>query len=87
MGPTVRFWVREYAEWRVGPERRKVGRIMHLVRHPLSAVLLVLVALFFVFFVLPPLLHLIFDLVVLAAVVWAVMGLMRFHRKTRRRSL
>ena len=46
---------------------------MHLVRHPLSALLVILVVLFFVFFLLAPLLHLIFDLLVIAAIIWAVM--------------
>ena len=64
---------------------RKVRGMMHLVRHPLSAVLLVLVILFFIFFVLSPLLHLIFALVVLFAIVWVVSALMSVHREHRTR--
>ena len=56
---------------------------MHLVRHPLSALLLVLVALFFIFFVLPTLLKVIFDLLLVLAILWVVSKLMSFHRKYR----
>ena len=56
---------------------------MHLVRHPLSALLVILVVLFFVFFLLAPLLHLIFDLLVIAAIIWAVMELVRFQHNYR----
>jgi len=55
--------------------------MMHLVRHPLSALLLVLVVLFFIFFILPTLLHWIFDIVVVLAIIWVVMKLMGYHRR------
>jgi hypothetical protein len=57
--------------------------MMHLVRHPLSALLLVLVILFCIFFVLPTLLHVIFDVLVVLAILWVVSKLMSFHRKYR----
>jgi hypothetical protein len=39
-----------------------------------------------VFFLLAPLLHLIFDLLVIAAIIWAVMELVRFHHNYRSRT-
>jgi membrane protein YdbS with pleckstrin-like domain len=68
---------------RPAAKARKVRAMMHLVRHPLSAILLVLVVLFFVFFVLSPLLHVIFDVLVVLAIIWVVMKLVSFHRRYR----
>lgn len=57
-----------------------------MVRHPLMLVLIGLVVLFAVFFLLVPVLSLIFHLVLLAAIVWVVLSLFRFHRGHSRRS-
>ncbi len=54
---------------------------MHLVRHPLSAILLLLVVLFFIFFILPTLLHWIFDVLVVLAILWVAAKLLGYHRK------
>ncbi|MGA3184163.1 MAG: hypothetical protein ABSE52_06150 [Candidatus Dormibacteria bacterium] len=55
--------------------------MMHLVRHPLSAILLLLVVLFFIFFILPTLLHWIFDVLVVLAILWVAAKLLGYHRK------
>jgi len=53
---------------------------MHLLRHPLMAVLVALVILFGVFFILPLAVSILLHLIVLALVVWVVLFLFRFHR-------
>lgn len=52
----------------------------HLIRHPLSSVLLLLVALFVVFFLVLPALSLVFHLVIAVAIIWVLLSLFRFHR-------
>ncbi|MGC8474194.1 MAG: hypothetical protein ACP5PW_07295 [Candidatus Dormibacteria bacterium] len=57
----------------------------HLLRHPLSLVLVVLVALFVIFFVVLPALSLIIHVVIALAIIWTVLSLFRFHRNHKRR--
>ena len=57
----------------------------HLLRHPLSLVLVVLVALFLIFFVVLPALSLIIHVVIALAIIWTVLSLLRFHRHHTRR--
>jgi len=53
----------------------------HLLRHPLSFVLVGLGVLFVLFFVILPALSLLLHLVVAAAIVWAAVSLFHAHRR------
>ena len=66
-------------------ETRKVGAVMHLLRHPLTAIFVVLLILFVVFFLLPLVVGLVLHLVVIALIIWVVFALFRFDRAHRRR--
>jgi len=66
-------------------ETRKVGTVMHLLRHPLMAIVVVLLILFVVFFLLPLVVGLVLHLVVLALIIWVVLALFRVDRAHRRR--
>jgi uncharacterized membrane protein YuzA (DUF378 family) len=57
----------------------------HLLRHPLSLVLVILVALFVIFFVVLPALSLIIHVVIALAIIWTVLSLFRYHQHHRRR--
>ena len=59
---------------------------MHLVRHPLAVVLVGLVALFALFFVVLPALALLAHLALGIAIIWAVVSLLRFHRRHQART-
>jgi len=61
-------------------------RVRHLLRHPLSLVLLVLVVLFVAFFLVLPALSLIFHLLIGLAIIWVLFSLFRVvqhHRSPR----
>ncbi len=55
----------------------------YLLRHPLTFVLVGLVALFVLFFVVLPALSLLLHLVVAVAIVWAGLSLLRAYRRHR----
>ncbi len=57
----------------------------HLLRHPLSLVLVVLLALFVIFFVVLPALSLIIHVVIAVAIIWTVLSLFRYQQHYRRR--
>ncbi|MHB1525755.1 MAG: hypothetical protein ACYCZN_05695 [Candidatus Dormibacteria bacterium] len=52
----------------------------HLLRHPLSLVLLVLVVLFVAFFLVLPAISLIFHLLIGLAIIWVGFSLFRVYR-------
>ncbi len=52
----------------------------HLLRHPLSAVLLALVVLFLAFFVVLPTLTVIFHLIIGLAIIWVLFSLFKVYR-------
>ncbi len=55
---------------------------MHLARHPLAWTLVVLVALFVVFFVILPALSVIIHVLIGLAIIWALFSLVRMsHRR------
>lgn len=56
----------------------------HLLRHPLSLLLVVLVALFVLFFVVLPALSLIIHVVIALAIIWTLFSLVRYHQNHRR---
>ncbi|MDA8395448.1 MAG: hypothetical protein M0T72_09460 [Candidatus Dormibacteraeota bacterium] len=58
----------------------------HLLRHPLSLVLVVLLALFAIFFVVLPALSLIIHVVIAVAIIWTVLSLFRYQQHHRRQA-